>query len=146
VAAAAVVAAAVAAVAAAAEVVSAAAAVASVAVDSAAAAEAAALLFVVVADTAADMVVASATASASMAPAATGIRTAAGFARIIDRPARSGQNNIRRAGLRARLICLVSKAPQRSSFWKLVGAAGFEPTTCSTQNCRATRLRYTPIS
>ena len=28
----------------------------------------------------------------------------------------------------------------------LVGAAGFEPTTCSTQNCRATRLRYTPIS
>jgi hypothetical protein len=27
---------------------------------------------------------------------------------------------------------------------KLVGAAGFEPTTCSTQNCRATRLRYTP--
>ena len=26
----------------------------------------------------------------------------------------------------------------------LVGAAGFEPTTCSTQNCRATRLRYTP--
>jgi hypothetical protein len=29
---------------------------------------------------------------------------------------------------------------------QLVGAAGFEPTTCSTQNCRATRLRYTPIS
>src|SRR5260370_29651927 len=28
----------------------------------------------------------------------------------------------------------------------LVGPAGFEPTTCSTQNCRATRLRYTPIS
>src|SRR5205814_6664093 len=28
---------------------------------------------------------------------------------------------------------------------RLVGAAGFEPTTCSTQNCRATRLRYTPI-
>jgi hypothetical protein len=28
----------------------------------------------------------------------------------------------------------------------LVGAAGFEPTTCSTQNCRATRLRYTPMS
>jgi hypothetical protein len=28
----------------------------------------------------------------------------------------------------------------------LVGAAGFEPTTCSTQNCRATRLRYTPFS
>src|ERR1700746_714260 len=28
----------------------------------------------------------------------------------------------------------------------LVGAAGFEPTTCSTQNCRATRLRYTPNS
>src|SRR5260370_40403793 len=28
----------------------------------------------------------------------------------------------------------------------MVGAAGFEPTTCSTQNCRATRLRYTPIS
>ena len=28
----------------------------------------------------------------------------------------------------------------------LVGAAGFEPTTCSTQNCRATRLRYTPTS
>src|SRR6266851_2591584 len=28
----------------------------------------------------------------------------------------------------------------------LVGAAGFEPTTCSTQNCRATRLRYTPIN
>src|SRR5260370_8473826 len=28
----------------------------------------------------------------------------------------------------------------------LVGAAGLEPTTCSTQNCRATRLRYTPIS
>ncbi len=27
----------------------------------------------------------------------------------------------------------------------LVGAAGFEPTTCSTQNCRATRLRYTPF-
>jgi hypothetical protein len=27
---------------------------------------------------------------------------------------------------------------------RLVGAAGFEPTTCSTQNCRATRLRYTP--
>ncbi len=27
----------------------------------------------------------------------------------------------------------------------VVGAAGFEPTTCSTQNCRATRLRYTPI-
>ena len=27
---------------------------------------------------------------------------------------------------------------------KLVGAAGFEPATCSTQNCRATRLRYTP--
>jgi hypothetical protein len=26
----------------------------------------------------------------------------------------------------------------------MVGAAGFEPTTCSTQNCRATRLRYTP--
>ena len=26
----------------------------------------------------------------------------------------------------------------------VVGAAGFEPTTCSTQNCRATRLRYTP--
>ena len=28
----------------------------------------------------------------------------------------------------------------------VVGAAGFEPTTCSTQNCRATRLRYTPMS
>src|ERR1700757_1014682 len=28
----------------------------------------------------------------------------------------------------------------------MVGAAGFEPTTCSTQNCRATRLRYTPNS
>ena len=28
----------------------------------------------------------------------------------------------------------------------LVGAAGFEPTTCSTQNCRATRLRYTPMA
>jgi hypothetical protein len=28
---------------------------------------------------------------------------------------------------------------------RMVGAAGFEPTTCSTQNCRATRLRYTPI-
>src|SRR3982074_2039626 len=27
----------------------------------------------------------------------------------------------------------------------MVGAAGFEPTTCSTQNCRATRLRYTPF-
>ena len=27
----------------------------------------------------------------------------------------------------------------------LVGAAGFEPATCSTQNCRATRLRYTPF-
>ena len=27
----------------------------------------------------------------------------------------------------------------------LVGARGFEPRTCSTQNCRATRLRYTPI-
>src|SRR5579864_8817027 len=26
----------------------------------------------------------------------------------------------------------------------MVGAAGFEPATCSTQNCRATRLRYTP--
>src|SRR3981081_1415926 len=31
------------------------------------------------------------------------------------------------------------------SMWCVVGAAGFEPTTCSTQNCRATRLRYTPI-
>src|SRR5205823_12266094 len=30
------------------------------------------------------------------------------------------------------------------SLISLVGAAGFEPTTCSTQNCRATRLRYTP--
>jgi hypothetical protein len=28
----------------------------------------------------------------------------------------------------------------------LVGATGFEPVTCSTQNCRATRLRYTPIT
>src|SRR5690348_12395403 len=28
----------------------------------------------------------------------------------------------------------------------MVGARGFEPRTCSTQNCRATRLRYTPIS
>jgi hypothetical protein len=27
---------------------------------------------------------------------------------------------------------------------RMVGAAGFEPATCSTQNCRATRLRYTP--
>ena len=27
---------------------------------------------------------------------------------------------------------------------RVVGAAGFEPATCSTQNCRATRLRYTP--
>src|ERR1700752_3474408 len=27
----------------------------------------------------------------------------------------------------------------------LVGAAGFEPTTCSTQNCHATSLLYTPI-
>src|SRR5581483_10723588 len=27
---------------------------------------------------------------------------------------------------------------------ELVGAAGFEPATCSTQNCRATRLRYAP--
>src|SRR5580704_13523376 len=26
----------------------------------------------------------------------------------------------------------------------MVGAAGFEPATCSTQNCRATMLRYTP--
>ena len=26
----------------------------------------------------------------------------------------------------------------------MVGAEGFEPATCSTQNCRATRLRYTP--
>src|SRR5260370_37202807 len=34
----------------------------------------------------------------------------------------------------------------RDSMVFLVGAAGFEPTTCSTQNCRATRLRYTPIS
>src|SRR3981189_927339 len=33
----------------------------------------------------------------------------------------------------------------RNSMMFLVGAAGFEPTTCSTQNCRATRLRYTPI-
>jgi hypothetical protein len=39
-----------------------------------------------------------------------------------------------------RTIC---KALSQKSF--LVGAAGFEPTTCSTQNCRATRLRYTPI-
>jgi hypothetical protein len=34
--------------------------------------------------------------------------------------------------------------PERTLIY-LVGAAGFEPTTCSTQNCRATRLRYTPI-
>src|SRR5579883_1448067 len=34
---------------------------------------------------------------------------------------------------------------RRLSDYFLVGAAGFEPTTCSTQNCRATRLRYTPI-
>jgi hypothetical protein len=27
----------------------------------------------------------------------------------------------------------------------LVGAAGFEPATCSTQNYRATRLRHTPL-
>src|ERR1700685_728602 len=26
----------------------------------------------------------------------------------------------------------------------MVGAAGFDPATCSTQNGRATRLRYTP--
>src|ERR1700683_2324773 len=26
----------------------------------------------------------------------------------------------------------------------MVGAAGFEPATCSTQNCRATRMRYPP--
>src|SRR5262245_28019873 len=32
-----------------------------------------------------------------------------------------------------------------TEYGHLVGAAGFEPTTCSTQNCRATRLRYTPI-
>ena len=32
---------------------------------------------------------------------------------------------------------------KKSRRW-LVGAAGFEPATCSTQNCRATRLRYTP--
>src|SRR3954452_13308695 len=32
----------------------------------------------------------------------------------------------------------------RKHLKRLVGAAGFEPTTCSTQNCRATRLRYTP--
>jgi hypothetical protein len=31
-------------------------------------------------------------------------------------------------------------------FCLFVGAAEFEPTTCSTQNCRATRLRYLPIS
>src|ERR1700712_1756538 len=30
------------------------------------------------------------------------------------------------------------------SFRCVVGAQGFEPWTCSTQNCRATRLRYTP--
>jgi hypothetical protein len=35
--------------------------------------------------------------------------------------------------------------PERTEYF-LVGAAGFEPTTCSTQNCRATRLRYTPFS
>src|SRR5581483_11284989 len=34
---------------------------------------------------------------------------------------------------------------QRNYLILFVGAAGFEPTTCSTQNCRATRLRYTPI-
>src|SRR6185295_11275938 len=28
---------------------------------------------------------------------------------------------------------------------KVVGAAGFEPTTWSTQNSRATRLRYAPV-
>src|SRR5580704_1100709 len=27
----------------------------------------------------------------------------------------------------------------------MVGAAGFEPATCSTQNYRATRLRHTPL-
>src|SRR5579863_10437180 len=35
--------------------------------------------------------------------------------------------------------------PERTLI-SLVGAAGFEPTTCSTQNCRATRLRYTPMN
>src|ERR1700733_9319512 len=35
---------------------------------------------------------------------------------------------------------------QRATNERVVGAAGFEPATCSTQNCRATRLRYPPPS
>lgn len=61
-----------------------------------------------------------------------------------------------RLDLRTRLACLASgelgavlspdcvRQGDRLPGPGLVGAAGFEPTTCSTQNCRATRLRYTP--
>jgi hypothetical protein len=41
-------------------------------------------------------------------------------------------------------ICLSREAKGEKLLNLLVGAAGFEPATCSTQNCRATRLRYTP--
>src|SRR5580765_3088920 len=48
------------------------------------------------------------------------------------------------ANLRARgELSIVANSSIFSDVY-LVGAAGFEPTTCSTQNCRATRLRYTP--
>src|SRR5215204_5400193 len=41
---------------------------------------------------------------------------------------------------------IMTVAPCRSRADRsMVGAAGFEPTTWSTQNSRATRLRYAPV-
>src|SRR5215207_311295 len=50
-----------------------------------------------------------------------------------------------RPGLSAAVDLGARKIPSQFNVL-LVGAQGFEPWTCSTQNCRATRLRYTPIS
>src|ERR1700691_3742998 len=49
-------------------------------------------------------------------------------------------------GVSSQSVEVLSKSPNPAVARRrrMVGAAGFEPATCSTQNCRATRLRYTP--
>jgi hypothetical protein len=60
---------------------------------------------------------------------------------------REGLHHVRRNSLRTawQNHVRIAREKVRDSTAFVVGAAGFEPTTCSTQNCRATRLRYTPI-
>jgi hypothetical protein len=47
--------------------------------------------------------------------------------------------------LHCRHLRIAGATSMQNQYVRMVGAAGFEPATWSTQNSRATRLRYTPM-